>query len=248
MSLSWSGLHAQLIKSTQRMAFETHYQRIQHCHPEALPPGGIVGLLAFLHGAAATAEARNTALQALVAAAQGDHSRTGTTLLLLALWPGLDAVRWRLRRQFPEARGTLDGDLLGRLTLAIRQCDLARVNRIAATLLRNLERDVTRELITANREAPPSNPIEQLMDQFAHGVALMSGAPDTDHDVVALRNHLRHLLGVDAHLVLLVVVGGCTQREAGEMLGLSHDAARKRFRRAIARLKNLYADCPISPS
>ncbi|MFN7702522.1 MAG: hypothetical protein ACK5U8_31860, partial [Deltaproteobacteria bacterium] len=41
----------------------------------------------------------------------------------------------------------------------------------------------------------------------------------------------------DAELLLAVLVLDETQREAGERLGLTHDAARKRFQRALGRLR-----------
>lgn len=65
-------------------------------------------------------------------------------MLLLALWPGLDAIR---RRSIWRRIGTADevaSDVLARATEAIRSLDLGRVNRIAAMVLRNTERDMIR--------------------------------------------------------------------------------------------------------
>ena len=41
----------------------------------------------------------------------------------------------------------------------------------------------------------------------------------------------------DAALVIDVVVRGASQREAAAVRGLSHDAGRKRYQRALARLR-----------
>lgn len=40
------------------------------------------------------------------------------------------------------------------------------------------------------------------------------------------------------HSVLRVVIDGYTQAEAGQQLGLSEPAARKRFQRALKRLRD----------
>lgn len=246
MSLSWSGLHAQLLRSTHRQSFEQDYRRVQDRLPVDLRPSEVPDLLAFLHGPGPDPETKNRVLRALVAAAQDSCFEASTTLLLLALWPGLDAVRSRLRRAYPRFRDTLDTELVGRLTVAIGTCDLDRVNRFAATLLRNVERDVTRALIGAETESPSSTPLDQMIDHLSETPAFSSATPAIEIDSTASRERLRELLGRDAHLVLMVVVGGCSQREAAEMLGLSYETARKRFRRTIARLQKLTADCPIS--
>ena len=144
MSLSWSALHAQLLASTNRVEAIRIYEHIRNAAGDALPPGDVSSLLAFLHGSDDDAESKNRALYALVHAGQAEPAwaEVSGTLLLLALWPGLDAVRSRLRRRFPDERKLLDAELVGRMSVAIHDCDLTQVNRIAATLLRNVERDV----------------------------------------------------------------------------------------------------------
>jgi DNA-directed RNA polymerase specialized sigma24 family protein len=53
---------------------------------------------------------------------------------------------------------------------------------------------------------------------------------------VALRDWLLDVAGEDGDLLLAVLVLEENQREAGERFGLSHEAARKRFRRALERV------------
>ena len=71
------------------------------------------------------------------------------------------------------------------------------------------------------------------------GVSELGQPPrlDPDEDVEALRDLLIDIVGEDADLVLGATVYGLTQREVGERLGLSHDATRKRFQRAIERIR-----------
>ena len=76
-----------------------------------------------------------------------------------------------------------------------------------------------------------------------HGRAL-SGHPiwvcrrrkRADDEAGLIRNYLARLVGVDADLVVAVVILGEGQREAANRIEISHDAARKRYQRAIQRI------------
>ena len=107
MSLSWSALHAQLLSVSVREQMATNYTELQKESGGALPPGDISALMAFLHDPLVPPDARNAALLALIEAGQQRSAlaETSTTLVLLALWPGLDAVRSRLRRVFSGCAG-----------------------------------------------------------------------------------------------------------------------------------------------
>ena len=82
------------------------------------------------------------------------------SLLLLCLWPGLDAVFMRRLRLFRDRPHDLEAELVGNFTTQIRRLDLGRVRRIAATLVRNTEREVVvsrvRELAIAARSVEVS--------------------------------------------------------------------------------------------
>ena len=73
------------------------------------------------------------------------------------------------------------------------------------------------------------------ISQFLKGFDLVP--PELD-DVVIERAKVTDLIGVDAELVLRVVIDGYTQAEAGKEIGLSEPAARKRFQRALKRLRD----------
>jgi RNA polymerase sigma-70 factor (ECF subfamily) len=105
------------------------------------------------------------------------------------------------------------------------------VNWIAATVLKNVERDVRRAFY---REAKRQN-LQVPFDLDQHGGIF----EPTDPDLVPakLLAELTNLIGVDAGLVIRVVIDGFTQAEAGKALNLSEPAARKRFQRAIKRLR-----------
>jgi RNA polymerase sigma-70 factor (ECF subfamily) len=166
VSFSWSALHAHLLSQSCSLQFEEDYRRLRASAPEALLAVEVPALLSFLHSPTGDPEAKNMALRAIVAAMQADDrkSQSLTTLLLLALWPGMDAVRGRLLRFFRNRSAELDADLMGRMAIAIGDLDLTRVRRIAATLLRNLERDLRRDLKLRTREVLQECLTETLAD------------------------------------------------------------------------------------
>ena len=111
------------------------------------------------------------------------------------------------------------------------ELDLTQVNWIAATILMNVERDVRRAY---HREANRQN-LQVPFDLDQHGGICEFADPDLAPD--KLLAELTQLIGEDADLVIRVVVDGYTQAEAGKGLGLSEPAARKRFQRALKRLR-----------
>src|SRR5262249_17407864 len=63
-----------------------------------------------------------------------------------------------------------------------------------------------------------------------------------DDELKALKAWLAPIAGEDTDLVLGVRALGESQREVAVRLGLSHDAARKRFQRALGRVRKFLAD------
>lgn len=88
------------------------------------------------HYGSASAEEKNQFLKTLVEAAQADSTEAdcALTLMLLPLWPGRDA----------GSGGELFSEVLTRAVEAIRHLDLQQVNRITATTLQNMKRDLIR--------------------------------------------------------------------------------------------------------
>ncbi|OWU81708.1 hypothetical protein ATO6_23490 [Oceanicola sp. 22II-s10i] len=239
MSSSWSALHAQLLHSVQRSSRK--FTCLASRHPSLSRFPDPTALLDEFHGPGGDPDGRNDMLRALVAEAKAGDDCLTVELVLLALWPGLDAVRGRLRRFARDDLQTLDVDLLGRFSLAIRTCNLDRVFRIAATLLRNLERDLRRDLMREASRGRISVPIEDLR--------LADERPESAERIAKVA---AQQLGRDGPLIAAVVFLGFTQSEAGAALGLRPAQARKRFRRAIDRLRRDVSHSPrwngFSPS
>lgn len=237
MSLTWSALHGRLLAQSITPSFARGYQYLRRQHPPLANLSEPAAVLDLLHGDVASADARNDILCALVSAAQeeGAASDCALTLALLALWPGLDAIHGRLRRHYRDAPDPLLSDLLAGITGQIRSARLEHITRIAATLLRNTERDIRRRLQRRWDESACSEPFNEATDHdLATADWFQSTANDPDVDVLAC---LRALPRADADLVMAVVILGFSQKEAADRLGLSHDAARKRYQRALNKLR-----------
>jgi RNA polymerase sigma-70 factor (ECF subfamily) len=234
MSIAWHEIRDHLMHSSSLLSFQRNFDAIRRDSESLWGFGDPAALLDALHQKAGSTDQKNLILAALARAAHSD-GHTGDcalTLMLLALWPGLDAIR---RRCIWRKVGTADevaSDILGRTTEAVRGLDLQRVNWIAATILRNVERDILR----AHQREAGRQSLRSETDPDE--VAADDGSGDAAISEAQLLRDLRLLLGADAILVIRVAVEGFSQAEAGVELGLSEAAARKRYQRAIRRLRD----------
>jgi RNA polymerase sigma-70 factor (ECF subfamily) len=240
MSIAWHAIRDHLTDSSSKLHFQRSFDAIRRTQAALAPFRDPAALLDGLHRTTGDPAQKNVILSALVGAAQGDGpaSDCALTMLLLALWPGLDAIR---RRSMWRKIGTADeiaSDVLARTTEAVRCLDLGRVNWIAATVLRNVERDMirvhrrdtVREHLTIG-----ANP-DELADSGDTGIGAAGYA--------RLNGAVRKLLGDDALLVIRVAIEGFSQAEAGAALGLTEAASRKRYQRAMRRLHDALKEIP----
>ncbi|MCL1630138.1 hypothetical protein M3N55_15545 [Roseibaca sp. V10] len=236
MSSNWSALHAQLVRSVNRHSARIHINSLLQSDDKGLAFRDPTHLLGWLHARESDPAEKNDILARLLRAATG-HGSSGiaaTELLLLALWPGLCVVRYRLRALCQG--DDLDAGLLGNLSIGIRSAKAERINSVAATLLRNLERDLKRIYIGDDNWARSAVDVDLLANKI---VAQNPKPPET------ILSAVQGALGEDGLLVGAVHIGGFTQKEAAEHLGISHDAARKRCQRIIKRLQDSFdEDCP----
>lgn len=227
MSSNWSALHARLVRSVNRHSNLILFAKL---FPAGNPPEGFrdpAQLLGWLHRSTGDPDDKNTVLARLLAKVdcESGASDLSVELLILALWPGLCRVRHRLRHS--RSLDALEADLLGQTAIAIRRADAARITHVAATLLRNIERDLIRMFRRQSRACEPleAPEFERLFPPEATGdsaARIMAAARDT--------------LGNDGLLLFAVHIAGFSQKEAAQRMGVSHEAARKRCQRAMARL------------
>ncbi|AUM73573.1 RNA polymerase sigma factor [Paracoccus jeotgali] len=240
MSIAWHEIRDHLMHSSSNLHFQRSFDAVRREQAALAPFRDPAALLDGLHRKTGDPARKNVILSALVRAAQGDGlvSDCALTMLLLALWPGLDAIR---RRSIWRRLGTADevaSDVLARTTEAVRSLDLGRVNWIAATVLRNVERDMIR-----------ARQRDQAREHLADGADPDEVADSGDSGIGAagyarLNGTVRKLLGDDALLVIRVAIEGFSQAEVAVELGLTEAAARKRYQRAMRRLHDALEEIP----
>lgn len=233
MSIAWHEIRDHLMLSSSTLNFQRNFEALRRISEPLAHFADPAALLDTLQVGSRGPDEKNRILVALVRAAQsGDEAADcALTLMLLALWPGLDAVR---RRSTWRRIGTGDevaSEILARASEAIRCLDLQRVNWIASTILRNIERDLIR---TRQREDRHQN---QLTDADPDETPSDGEAPASASPALLHRDLVR-IVGKDSDLVIPVAVDGFSQAEVASELGLSEAATRKRYQRATRRLRD----------
>jgi len=257
MRASWEALHAGLDRSVRTLQADQAFQQAkqQHCALAAFDEPK--KLVAHLTSKSGDLDEKDRVLGTLLRLVQRrEHHELAAALLWLGLWPGLDAVYRRRLRHFLDQPDELVAELAEAFTSLVERIDLDVVHRVAATLVRSTERDVMerrkRRWAEANHglEGELCEPLRDLdgdvvsaswfekasLQRWAASGGELPSLSFED-DVAVLRAWLDPIVGVDAELLLAVLVLDETQREAGDRLGLSHEAARKRFQRALKRLR-----------
>ncbi|QQA42007.1 sigma factor-like helix-turn-helix DNA-binding protein [Pelagovum pacificum] len=213
----------------------TRHSNIVNFHKLAQEGGPLDGfrdpghLLGWLHGSDAPPDEKNDVLRDLLRRAVFDagDGTVATEIMILALWPGLTAIRSRLLRFARD--DVIDADLVGRLAIAIRNADPGGVRRVAATLLRNVERDIRRDWSDDSGRTRSAVDLDVVPDLISDD--------EVSADVVIDAMIASH--GKDGALLAAVHLAGYSQKEVADHLGVSHDAIRKRCQRALVRLKRM---------
>lgn len=231
MSFAWHEIRDHLMQTSSTLSFQRSFDTMRQRRKLLARFREPVGVLDALHRGAISSEKKNLLLTTLVEVAQSNHpdADAALTIMLLALWPGLDAIRRRSIWRRLGASDEIASDILARSTEAIRVLDLDRVNWIAATILKNVERDMVR---ARRRETG----LQSVLSHGEHAV----GEPASSHAL--LHGELRRMIGSDANLVMRVAVEDFSQAEVAVELGLSEAAARKRYQRATRRLRRVFQE------
>ena len=235
MSIAWHEIRDHLMFSSSTLGFQHTFDELRRSSEPLAHLADPAAVLDTLHVGCNAPADKNRLLAALVGAAQsgGAASDCALTLMLLALWPGLDAVR---RRSIWRRIGSGDevaSEILARASEAIRGLDLQRVNWIAATILRNIERDLIRTRQREDRQQSLRSEIDPDDIPIHGGVSQATASP------ALLHRDLVRIVGTDADLVIRVAIDGLSQSEVATELGLSEAATRKRYQRATRRLRDV---------
>jgi len=233
MSFAWHEIRDHLMQSSSTLGFQRSFEALRRAHRSIARYPDRTALLESLHRGPDSPAGKNRILRALIAAAQDDDgaSDCAATVLLLALWPGLDAIRRRAVARRIASVDEIVSEILARTTVAIRCLDRDRVTWIAATVLRNVERD----LLRARKREVEREGVASEIDPDA--IPAVHGQPDRALHHARLVDDMRQFIGGDADLVCRVAVEGFSQAEAADRQGLTEVAARKRYQRATRRLR-----------
>lgn len=258
MRARWEALKTSLTHSVRTLQADLAFQQARQ-HQVALARFDEPRkLIAYLTTNGGDLDEKDRILSALVTLVQRrEHPELASALLWLGLWPGLDAA-FRCRSQsFRDQPDELVAELAFAFTALVERLDLEAVHRVAATLVRSTKRDVMDRCLRRWTEenhrldAEPNEPLRNLAGKIIRASwfdkASLQRWAASDHDlprrsfddeVTVLRAWLEPIVGADADLLIAVLVLEETQREAGARLGLSPEAARKRFQRALGRLRD----------
>lgn len=233
MCTTWSAHHLHFLTLCRRRSAEHLFLQMRGRHPVLAETPCIDVLLQLQHSATAPSTQRHAVVRALAAEAQADDASAdlAAVILILALWPGLDAVHYRLWRDWPQDRDDLAEDIITQVAIGIRRLDLMAVQKVAGTLVMNTERDLRRIFLERKHQRHMEAQIYDDLDAVA--------APPHDDeamDVRTWRSRLAPILGRDTSLFLRIIVLGETQAQAAIALGITDAAARKRHQRAMTRL------------
>jgi DNA-directed RNA polymerase specialized sigma24 family protein len=241
MRASWSALHLSITRILNRSLSDAEFQLMRQDHPDVAPFASIATLIEHQHAHGGDPAAKFRVVRTLVVAAQSDrrYRSTAHVIVIVSLWPGLDAVLWRLTRGFPAARDDLPSEILARFGEATLAIDLNKVTAVVATLLRNVERDIRRDLITARVVDQALQPIDDPATESSISALTVPILVETTD----IAERLKRLNPKDRQLLLRVFILGETQEEAGLAVGLKPDAARKRYQRALARIRTQQKNC-----
>lgn len=202
-------------------------------------------VIAYLVGSAGDLDNKDQVYARLILAVQADDATSGvaSAVIWLGLWPGLSRIYSRNLRYFTSAPEELASELSYHFTAAVAKANLSRICRIAGTLIMNAERDIRAALRRswaeqARRADRHASGLPPPVCTYGLSELGLPAGLDPYHQVVSIGDVLANVIGDDAELVVGVAIYGRSQREVGERLGLSHEASRKRYQRAMGRLRN----------
>ena len=245
MRARWTALHESLVRSITTLKADQQFKTANKMGTALAPFTAADALVAHLTAKDGDRDEKDQIYRALVRAIQSrsEWADLATALLWLGLWPGLDAIYNHRLRDFVGHPDELVTEVSFIFTTTVGRIDLAGVNRLAATLIWNVERDIRDAL---KRRWAHEARVVDVDDPTATGPdPHLQTEPSIDdrelpvdaNDLPAVRAWLADIVHGDADLVIGAALYGFDLHELGDELGIGHEAARKRFQRAIKRIR-----------
>ena len=243
MRARWEEVRASLLSSVTTLQAEQEFRAFRETSTAFTRFESPSALVASLNAPAGDLTEKDGIYRVLVTEAQagGGQADLATAILWLGLWPGLDNIyRSHLRHFWPNPDDLVSA-LGASFTAVIARANISRIHRVAATLVWNTERSLIPELRRKWRDESvrADLPEDDLLAESRELVeSFLARGVTENQEIVALRARLLAVVGDrDVDLVLSVILGD-TQKEAGARFGLSHDVARKRYERALDRIRD----------
>ena len=126
MPSSWHEFHQHLVQSSSTLNFQRGFATVRTSHRGLTGFADPAALLDHLHRGVGSPDQKNLLLGDLIQSAKA-NDRAGDcalTLMLLALWPGLDGVFRRSRARRLGHTDEIASEILARATTAIRELKL----------------------------------------------------------------------------------------------------------------------------
>jgi RNA polymerase sigma-70 factor (ECF subfamily) len=254
MRSEWEVLHRDLVRSVETKEAERRFEALRRRLRSVARFAGAQALVDHLAHVGGDLDEKDRILMELAFASRtGPSGRLATALLLLGLWPGLDAAFRRRARIWHDHR-ELTTEMVAKFTDQVRRLHSQRVHRVAATLVRSTEREVVRASIREQRRrrrisnvpievaegrtVPPWAPEEiPSAARAASDLCPSIGGGSLEQEIAGLRAWIAGFVGSDADLVIDAVVLNRSRRELGAERGIDEPAARKRLQRALGRVR-----------
>lgn len=245
MRAHWEALHESLAQAVRTLDAARKFNEAKQRKRALARFADAISLLEYLTSKTGDLDEKDAICAALIDLVQtrGPHADLAMALAWLGLWPALDAIFRRRLRHFRDAPEELVSEIATCFTSQVQRADLSRISRVAATLTRNTERDVRegRRAAWADEARRADLPEDhELADPVPPPELSELGLPSDlapEAEVAAIRALLVPIVGDDADLVIGAAIYGDSQHELADQLGITHEAARKRFQRALARLR-----------
>lgn len=255
MRSEWEALHQALVRSVETREARQRFEAVRKRLPILARFADAQALVDYMAHVGGDLDEKDRILTDLAFVTRaGSSARLATALLLLGLWPGLDAAFSRRARLWNDHSGELAAEMVVKFTDQVRRLDRQRVRRVAATLVRSTEREVVRASIREQRRrrrisnvpieiaegrtVPPWAPEEiPSAAQEAASLCPSIGGGSLEQEIAGLRAWIADFVGSDADLVIDAVVLNRSRRELGAQRGIDERAARKRLQRALVRLR-----------
>lgn len=231
MRCNWEALRKSMVQIVNTLTAHRRFISLQQEEQLLKRFEDPVAMVAYLTERKGDLDEKDRIYAALVRTVQNssDKKEMATALLWLGLWSGLDRIYCRRLRHFMSKPDDLVCEISYLFTSMIHRIDLSGVNRLAATLVRNVNRDIGRCLhrqrrhhhqqinLWEDKEADESNPLDQA--QFC-----------------SLCEQIYRESRGQEQMIYDVVLHGWDLKEIADQLRISHEAVRKRYQRLLKKL------------